>query len=78
MHLCRFNQRLLLFSQTLQNAGRALISFVVMFSVVFVAFLLFILYFYSMHIYNPVQSLLETTRMLFEMSLMKFDAHGIN
>ena len=75
-HLCRFNQRLLLFSQTLQNAGRALISFAAMFSVVFVAFLCLFYFLFNSRI-QSCSSLLETTRMLFEISLMKFDAHGL-
>ena len=75
-HLCRFNQRLLLFSETLQNAGRALISFAVMFSVVFMAFLCLFYFIFNAHL-QSCSSLLQTTRMLFEMSLMKFDAHEL-
>ena len=74
--LCRFNQRLLLFSQTLRNAARELLSFAVMFSVVFFAFLCLFYFLFNAHL-QSCSSLLQTTRMLFEMSLMKFDAHEL-
>ena len=75
-HLCRFNQRLLLFSETLRNGGKALISFAVMFSVVFMAFLCLFYFLFNARL-QSCSSLFETTRMLFEMSLMKFDAHQL-
>ncbi|CAF1475133.1 unnamed protein product [Rotaria sordida] len=72
IYLCRFNQRLLLFSQTLKYAGKQLISFSFMFSIVFISFLcLFYLLFVSN--ISSCSSLLETLQMLFEMTLMKFD-----
>ncbi|CAF1416666.1 unnamed protein product [Rotaria sordida] len=72
IYLCRFNQRLLLFSQTLKYAGKQLISFSFMFSIVFISFLcLFYLLFVSN--ISSCSSLLETSQMLFEMTLMKFD-----
>ena len=73
LYLCRFSQRLSLFSQTLQYAGKELISFSMMFSIVFVAFLcLFYLLFVSK--ISTCASLLHTAQMLFEMTLLKFDA----
>ena len=71
IRLCRFNQRLLLFIQTLRYAGRDLISFGMMFSIIFVSFLcLFYLLFISK--LSACSSLLGTAQMLFEMTLLKF------
>ncbi|CAF0859705.1 unnamed protein product [Rotaria sordida] len=72
IHLVRFNQRLLLFIQTLQCAGKELLSFTMMFSIVFMSFLwLFYLLFVSS--ISSCSSVLGTAQMLFEMTLMKFD-----
>jgi hypothetical protein len=72
IRLCRFNQRLLLFIQTLQYAGRELISFTMMFSIIFISFLcLFYLLFISK--LSACSSLLATAEMLFQMTLLKFD-----
>ncbi|CAF3807836.1 unnamed protein product [Rotaria sp. Silwood1] len=72
VHVIRFNQRLLLFIQTLQYAGKELLSFSMMFSIVFVSFLwLFYLSFVSS--ISSCSSVLGTAQMLFEMTLMKFD-----
>ena len=76
LHLCRFNQRLLLFNQTLQNCARELVSFGMMFSIVFVAFLCLFYFLFNPYI-QSCSSLLQTSRMLFEMTLMKFDAHEL-
>jgi hypothetical protein len=71
LRLGRFNQRLLLFSQTLEYAGKDLISFTMMFSIVFLAFLsLFYLLFIS-NIWS-CSSLLETSQMLFQMTVLKY------
>jgi hypothetical protein len=39
IRLCRFNQRIYLFIQTFKNAGKELISFSMMFSIIYFAFL---------------------------------------
>ncbi|CAF0987647.1 unnamed protein product [Adineta steineri] len=77
VRLCRFNQRMNLFIHTLQYAGKELISFAMMFSIVFMSFIcLFYLLFVSQ--LDECSSLLKTSQMLFEMSLMKFDAHELS
>ncbi|CAF4053998.1 unnamed protein product, partial [Rotaria sordida] len=76
VHLIRFNQRLLLFIQTLQYAGKELLSFSMMFSIVFMSFLwLFYLLFVSS--ISSCSSILGTAQMLFEMTLMKFDTYSL-
>ena len=76
LRLCRFNERLSLFTRTLQRASRELLSFAMMFSIVFMAFLtLFYLLFVSK--LWSCSSFFRTAEMLFEMSLMKFDAHEL-
>ena len=76
LHLCRFNQRLSLFSQTLRNITKELLSFCMMFSIVFFAFLCLFYLLFNSHLWS-CSSLLHTAQMLFEMSLMKFDAHQL-
>jgi polycystin 1L2 len=72
LQLCRFNHRLSLLTKTLQHAGKALISFTFMFSIIFMAFLgLFYLLFVSK--IWACSSLLHTAQMLFEMTSLKFD-----
>ena len=71
--LCRFSQRLSLFSQTLANAGKELLSFALMFSIVFFAFIC-LFYFLFISKLRSCSSLLSTTQMLLEMTLLKFDA----
>ena len=76
VRLCRFNQRLSLFIRTLKYAGKELISFSMMFSIVFISFLsLFYLLFVSE--ISTCSTLLHTAQMLFEMSLLKFDARDL-
>ena len=77
IRLCRFNHRLMFFVQTLQHAAKDLLSFVSMFAIVFLAFLAL---FYLLFVANlsTCATLLKTTQMLFEMMLMKFDAHELS
>jgi len=76
VRLCRFNQRICLFIQTLQYAGKDLISFGMMFSIIFIAFLtLFYLLFISY--IGSCSTLLETSQMLFEMTVMKYNVHDL-
>ena len=73
LRLCRFNTRLSLFTRTLRHASGELLSFTMMFSIVFMAFLsLFHLLFVSN--ISHCANLLETMQMLFEIILMKFNA----
>jgi hypothetical protein len=73
LRLCRFNQRLVLFTKTLRYAGKELFSFSLMFSIIFISFLsLFYLLFLSK--ISSCSSLLGTTQMLFEMTLLKFNS----
>ena len=77
VRLCRISFRLTLFIQTLHNAAKELESFLVMFSAIFMAFLcLFYLLFVSKMF--ECSNLLSTAQMLFEITLMKFDATEIS
>ena len=76
LHLCRFNQRLSLFNRTLRNVAKGLLSFCMMFSIVFFAFLCLFYFLFNSHL-ESCSSLLHTAQMLFEMTLMKFDAHEL-
>ncbi|CAF1309622.1 unnamed protein product [Rotaria magnacalcarata] len=76
VHLFRFNHRSMYFIKTLQHAGRSLIAFVFMVSIIYAAFLaLFYLLFISK--VEQCSSILQTTQMLFEMTLLKFDVHDL-
>ncbi|CAF0759134.1 unnamed protein product [Adineta steineri] len=76
VQLFRFNQRVSLFAETLKYCAKELISFSIMFAIVFISFLsLFYLLFVSK--LSSCSSLLRTAQMLFEMTLMKFDASEI-
>ncbi|CAF1098302.1 unnamed protein product [Adineta steineri] len=75
--LLRFNQRLCLFLETLKYAKTDLIPFSMMFSIIFIAFLSLFYLLFSGKI-SSCSSLLDTARMLFEIMLMKFDAHELS
>ncbi|CAF0948798.1 unnamed protein product [Adineta steineri] len=76
VELFRFNQRASLFAETLKSCAKELISFSIMFAIIFISFLsLFYLLFVSK--LSSCSSLLATAQMLFEMTLMKFDASEI-
>ncbi|CAF1667019.1 unnamed protein product, partial [Adineta ricciae] len=70
---CRFNQRLMLFSETLKYAGKELISFSMMFSIIFLSFICLFYFLFASKIWD-CSSLLQTAQMLFQMTLLKFDA----
>jgi hypothetical protein len=73
LRLCRFNRRLALFTETLRYAKKELISFSLMFSILFMSFLsLFYLLFLSK--ISSCSSLFNTAQMLFEMTLFKFNS----
>ena len=76
LRLGHYHRRLRLFTDTLRHASKDLLSFTVMFSVVFIAFLS-LFYFIFISTLSSSATLLQTARMLFEMSLMKFDAHEL-
>jgi len=76
IRLCRFNQRIYLFIQTLKKAGKELISFAVMFSIIYFAFICLFYFLFNSKLWSA-SSLFQTAEMLFEMTLMKFDAHQL-
>ena len=70
--ICQYNRRLSLFIRTLERCFKDLISFVMMFSIVYLAFIsLFYLLFNSK--FWSCSNLFRTMQMLFEMILLKFD-----
>jgi hypothetical protein len=70
IRLRRFNQRIYLFIQTFKQAGKELISFAMMFSIVVFSFIcLFYLLF---------NSKIWSCSSLFQMMLMNFDAHQLS
>lgn len=72
LRLCQLDRRLSLFTDTVRHARRDLCSFLAMYSIVFMAFLvLFYLLFAST--LASCSTLLRTAQMLFEMTLLKFD-----
>jgi hypothetical protein len=71
IHLCQINSRLALFFQTLRNSAKELISFLMMFSIIFMAFVcLFYLLFVSK--ISACADLLGTVEMLFQMTVLKY------
>ena len=76
LRLGQYHRQLRLFTDTLRHASKDLLSFAVMFSVVFIAFLS-LFYFIFISSISSCSTLLQTARMLFEMSLMKFDTHEL-
>ena len=77
LRLCRFHRRLTLFNETIRHARKEFVSFAMMFSVVFMAFLT-LFYFLFIDRMSSCATLLRTAQMLFEMMLMKFDAHELH
>jgi hypothetical protein len=76
VRLCRFNQRLLLFIKTIQHARKDLLSFTLMFSIIFLSFLcLFSLLFVSKLL--TCSTLLETTEMLLQMATIRYNIHPL-
>ena len=77
LQFCQYHHRLSLFTRTLSKATNELISFSMMFAVIFVAFIC-LFYFLFISKISTCSTLFETSRMLFEMSLLKFDAHELS
>jgi len=76
LRLFRFNSRVYFFFDTLKLASKELLGFATMFSIVFFGYMcLFYLLFCSK--FFQASSLIQTAGMLFEMTLMKFDAHEL-
>ena len=76
LRLCRYNRRLSLFTETLKYASKELLSFSMMFSIVFFAFT-FLFYFLFISKIESCSSLSRTLRMIFEMTLLKFDTNEL-
>jgi hypothetical protein len=68
----RFNRRVCLFVETLEYAGKELFSFLMMFSIVFVAFLILFYLLFISYIWS-CSSLFQTSQMLFQMTVMKYN-----
>jgi hypothetical protein len=76
VRLFRFDQRLSVFTETLQYAGKDLLGFSAMFSFVFIAFLTLFYLLFVGKLWDCA-TLLNTAQMLFQMMLMKFDVHQL-
>ena len=76
VRLCRFNSRICLFIQTMKNAGKELLSFSFMFSIVFIAFTCLFYFLFQSKLWSA-SSFFQTAEMLFEMTLMQFNAHEL-
>ena len=76
VRLCGYNERLKLFSETLKRSTKELISFSMMFSIVFFSFICLFYFLFNSQLWS-CSTLLRTSQMLFEMSLSKFDANEL-
>jgi hypothetical protein len=76
IRLGRFNRRLSLFVQTLRYAGKELVSFSLMFSIIFFSLVCLFYFLFISKIWS-CSSFLNTSQMLFEMSLLKFNAREL-
>ena len=76
LQFCQYHHHLSAFTRTLSRVSSELIAFSFMFSFVFIAFLC-LFYFLFIAEISTCATLSATTRMLFEMSLLKFDAHEL-
>ncbi|CAF1549867.1 unnamed protein product, partial [Adineta steineri] len=76
IRLARFHPRLLLFTETLKYAWKEIISFLFMFMIIFLAYIILFYLILNSKLYT-CSNLLHTTQMLFEMTLMKFDVYQL-
>jgi hypothetical protein len=76
LRLCQFHSRLALFITTIGHAAKSLISFMLMFGVIFMAFLCLFYFLFQTELVT-CSTLLRTAGALFEMSLLKFDAQQL-
>lgn len=74
VRLCENDKRLKLFVETLKRSTKELISFSMMFSIVFISFICLFYFLFHSQILS-CSTFVETSQMLFEMSLSKFDAN---
>ena len=70
--LCRFYGRLSLFAKTIQHAGKELLSFTLIFSFVFMAYVALFYQLFASKIW-ACSTLLNTCQMLSEMMVLKYD-----
>ncbi len=71
IHLCQLNSRLALFIQTLQHSAKELLAYLMMFSIIFMAF---VSLFYLLFVPKIAASadLFGTVEMLFQMTVLKY------
>jgi integral membrane sensor domain MASE1 len=71
IHLCQMNSRLALFLQTLEHSAKELISFLTMFSIIFMGFVSLFYLLFSSKIFSS-SDLFGTVTMLFQMTVLKY------
>lgn len=76
VRVCRYDHRILLFVETIRHSAKDLLSFSLMFSIVFASFMCLFYLLFSSKLF-VCGSLLRTAEMLSEMTLMQFDAHDL-
>jgi hypothetical protein len=77
LRLCQYHSRFSLFTATLSHAWKELMSFAMMFAIVFVAFLCLFYFLFSSEL-STCSTMLRTAASLFEMTLLKFDASELS
>jgi len=71
IHLCQMNSRLTLFLKTLQHSAKELVSFLIMFSIIFMAFICLFYLLFSSKIFASADPF-GTVTMLFQMTVLKY------
>ena len=77
IHLFRFDRRLSLFTETLRYAVYELLSFAMMFSIVFVAFICLFYFLFVSEAWS-CSSFYQTAQLLFQLTLFMFSASQLN
>ena len=77
LHISHFSSHLSLFNQTFRYASKDLISFSMMYSIIFISFLCLFYLLFNSNI-STCASILQTSQMLFQIMLLKFDISEIN
>jgi polycystin 1L2 len=72
LHLCRFYRRVSLLTETIRHAGKDLLSFMSLFCIVFMAYVVLFYHLFASKIW-ACSNLLNTCQMLFEMMVLKFN-----
>jgi hypothetical protein len=75
--LCRFNRRLSLFTETIRYARKDICSFTLMFSIVFIAFVVLFYLIFVSKLWS-CSSLLLTIQMIFEMMSLRYPTNGLS